>query len=122
MKKSQPKSYRETLAGDWSAEQREQAVEHAIAVVRASIASSLKATNGHAMPLAMILFKQSVALMLQSGWSADDVAHYGVSTIQQLLKIPDLKTNLAPEYTVATAPSLTGGIQIENDPKYAKYQ
>lgn len=60
----------------WDKEQQEQAVEHAIQITAKYAKTALESTGGHAMPLAMIMAKQAVAWMLQSGWNQTHVETY----------------------------------------------
>jgi hypothetical protein len=68
--------YTQVPADRWTKEQQLAAVEHAIEIVTKYNQMALKSTGNNAMPLAMILCKQSLAWMLQSGWTINQIEMY----------------------------------------------
>lgn len=94
----------------WTAEQQAQSVEHAMEITFNYTRKSLEATGGHAMPLAMILFRQSVALMLKSGWTAEQINQYCWESTTKLSGADVQQGSVI----VGTAPDL--GITIGSQP------
>lgn len=98
-------------AEQWNSQQQQQAVEHAIEITTRYTQQALHSTGQHAMPLAMILLRQSIALMNRSGWSAAQIEEYCRESILTICmkKQTDGTITLAeigPDVLTATADAL----------------
>lgn len=76
-----PRAYTHKPFEQWNKQDVEQATEHAINIMKKFTTSALASTRGHATPLGMIMFKQAVALMLQTGWQPAQIAMFGVEVL-----------------------------------------
>jgi hypothetical protein len=85
MKKNIPdiRDYSQKPTSEWTVEDRIQSFEHAIHIVKKYTNQALLSTRGHGEALSLTMIKQSYMLLLQSGWSPEQIATFSVGVLDE---------------------------------------
>lgn len=79
------RDYSQKPPGEWTQEDHIQSFQHAIALVDKYTRTAVMSTRGHVQPLAMIMIKKSYMMLLQCGWSPEQIATYSMSIMDEFV-------------------------------------
>jgi len=93
------RDYSQKSVQEWTHDDHINSFEHAIALVDKYTRTALLSTRGHIQPLAMIMIKKSYVMLLQLGWTPEEVATYSMAVMDEFTGRHPLDTGNPQEPT-----------------------